>query len=337
MLRSIKHLYGDRLIASDGELGFVKDFYFDDRNWVIRYLVADTGSWLSERLVLIPPHALGIVERAGQRLQVHLTRRQIEDSPSIDHHKPVSRQYEESYYQHYGLPFYWQGDSLWGITGFPPRNLAVPPQKRNLSDVALGYAAGPDAHLRSTVAVHGYQAHGKHSRVGQVTDFVIDDQSWAIRYLVVRTNPAQADSEVLVPIAKVSGVSYAESSVRVTCTAEEIRQSPDYHCRPDGSCLDPVQTTAKDLTPSTPEPRVAESKHQTSNAPVGITAAAQVRKLPEVSSDEVATSAYFTFVRQGRQGGHDVQHWLDAEAKLRALAASPPAARSEAIDQRSAR
>jgi len=46
MLRSIKQLYGDELKAKDGEIGHIKDFYFDDQNWAVRYVVVDTGSWL---------------------------------------------------------------------------------------------------------------------------------------------------------------------------------------------------------------------------------------------------------------------------------------------------
>src|SRR5450759_639501 len=102
MLQSIKQLYGDKLGASDGEIGHVKDFYFDDQNWAIRYLVVDTGNWLMSRQVLLSPHSLGHLEQAGKVLRVNLTRKQIEGSPSIDLHKPVSRQYEEEYYQYYG-------------------------------------------------------------------------------------------------------------------------------------------------------------------------------------------------------------------------------------------
>ena len=105
MLRSIKQLYGDKLGASDGEIGHVKDFYFDDQNWAIRYLVADTGSWLPGRQVLISPHSLGRLDQAEKILRVNLTRKQIEDSPSIESHKPVSRQYEEEYYRYYGWPY----------------------------------------------------------------------------------------------------------------------------------------------------------------------------------------------------------------------------------------
>src|SRR5947209_3460626 len=123
MLRTVKQLQGDKLGACDGEIGHVKDFYFDDVDWVVRYVVADTGSWMPGRLVLISPHALGPLYQGGRVLLVNLTREQIEKSPSIETHKPVSRQYEEDYHQYYGWPYYWQGDGLWGMSGFP----VVPP------------------------------------------------------------------------------------------------------------------------------------------------------------------------------------------------------------------
>ena len=127
MLQSLKWMYGDKLGASDGEIGHVKDFYFDDQNWAVRYVVADTGSWLPGRQVLISPHAFGSLHQAGKVLLVNLTRKQIEDSPSIESHKPVSRQYEEEYYRYYGWPYYWQGDGLWGMSGFPILELPAKP------------------------------------------------------------------------------------------------------------------------------------------------------------------------------------------------------------------
>src|SRR5208283_3959794 len=127
MLRSIKQLYGDKLGASDGEIGHVKDFYFDDQDWAVRYVVVDTGSWLPGRQVLISPHAFGSLHPSGKVLCVNLTRKQIENSPSIALHTPVSRQYEEEYYRHFGWPFYWQGDALWGTNGFPILDAAAMP------------------------------------------------------------------------------------------------------------------------------------------------------------------------------------------------------------------
>ena len=128
----------------------VKDFYFDDQNWAVRYLVADTGSWLPGRQVLISPHAFGSLHQAGKALLVNLTRKQIENCPPIESHKPLSRRYEEDFYRYYGLPFYWQGGDMWGANPFPILELPQthPPGK---PAAANGHSpAKADAHLRST-------------------------------------------------------------------------------------------------------------------------------------------------------------------------------------------
>ena len=93
---------GYRLDGLDGEIGKVKEFYFDDTYWTIRYLVADSGNWLSDRQVLISPHALFAVNKEEQKIAINLTKKQIEDSPPLDSDKPVSRQYEKTYYMYYG-------------------------------------------------------------------------------------------------------------------------------------------------------------------------------------------------------------------------------------------
>src|SRR5665647_654166 len=151
MLRGIKQLYGHKLGASDGEIGHVKDFYFDDQNWAVRYLVVDTGSWLPGRQVLISPHAFGRLHQAGKLLSVSLTRKQIENSPSIESHKPVSRQYEEEYYRYFGWPFYWRGDAVRG-----------------------------DAKLRSTQTVNGYRIEASDGTIGHVCDLMMDEKNWTI-------------------------------------------------------------------------------------------------------------------------------------------------------------
>ena len=126
-------------------------------------MVADTGTWLPGRQVLISPHAFGSLHQDGKVLSVNLTRKQIEDSPPIESHKPVSRQYEEEYYRYYGWPFYWEGDGLWGsMRAFPI--LEDPPKTFRRMD--LSAATNPphkraDAHLRSTQAVNGYHYQGQ--------------------------------------------------------------------------------------------------------------------------------------------------------------------------------
>src|ERR1700722_17187054 len=98
MLQSLKQLYGHQLAALDGEIGHVKDFYFDDQNWAVRYVVADTGSWPPCRQRLLSPRAFGSFSPSGKLAPVKLTRKKMENSPSIKWHKPVSRQYEEEYH-----------------------------------------------------------------------------------------------------------------------------------------------------------------------------------------------------------------------------------------------
>jgi sporulation protein YlmC with PRC-barrel domain len=226
MLQSIKQLYGHKLGASDGDIGHVKDFYFDDQNWAVRYLAVDTGSWLPGRQVLISPHAFGSLHQAGKLLLVKLTRRQIENSPSIESHKPVTRQYEEEYYRYYGWPYYWQGGGLWGTSAFPILEL---PAKRLPSERAP--ASGPqpkraDTHLRSTQAMNGYHIKKSDDSIGQVCDFMMDQKSWAIRELVIKTGHWLSGREVQIPTNKVDRISYEESTVFVNVSRESIEQSP---------------------------------------------------------------------------------------------------------------
>ena len=122
MLSKAKTLKGYKLRSRDGEIGKVKEFYFDDRHWTIRYLVADAGTWLTDRQVLISPYALIAVIPAEQHITIDLTKKQIEDSPSLNTDKPVSRQFEEAYYGYYGWPMYWAGPDAWGSSPYLVRD-----------------------------------------------------------------------------------------------------------------------------------------------------------------------------------------------------------------------
>jgi sporulation protein YlmC with PRC-barrel domain len=235
MLRSIKKLYGDKLGASDGDIGQVKDFYFDDQSWAVRYVVADTGTWLTSRQVLLSPHALGNFHQAGKVLTVNLTRKQIENSPSIEWYKPVSRQYEEQYYRYYGWPYYWQGDGLWGMSGFPILELpakSLPGEQVVAIDPKRETA---DAHLRSTQAVNGYHIKASDGIIGHVCDFMIDDKNWAIGQLIVKIGHRFTGKDVLIPVSKVDRISYEDSTVFVNLTKEAVEQSPMYHVSPFGT------------------------------------------------------------------------------------------------------
>jgi hypothetical protein len=232
MLRSIKQLYGDKLGASDGEIGHVKDFYFDDQNWAVRYLVADTGSWLPGRQVLLSPHACGSLDQAGKVLRVNLTRKQIENSPPIESHKLVSRQYEEEYYRYYGWPYYWRGNALWGMSGFPILELPAKPLPSEPASASGPQSEYADAHLRSTQAVNGYHLQASDGTIGHVCDFMMDAQSWAIGQLVIKTGHRFSGKEVQIPSSKVDRISWDESTVFVKLTKEAVEQSPAHHVSP---------------------------------------------------------------------------------------------------------
>jgi hypothetical protein len=225
MLQSIKQLYGDKLGASDGEIGQVKDFYFDDQNWAVRYVVADTGSWLPGRQVLISPHVFPEGFR-GKILRVNLTRKQIENSPPIESHKPVSRQYEEEYYRYYGWPYYWQGDGLWGMSGFPILELPAKPLPSEPASASGPQPERADAHLRSTQAVGGYHLQASDGTIGHVCDYMMDAPSWAIRQLVIKTGHRFSGNEVVIPVSKVDRISWDESKVFVNLTKAAILQAP---------------------------------------------------------------------------------------------------------------
>jgi hypothetical protein len=225
MTCSIKKLSHEKLVGSDGQIGHVHDFYFDDQTWAVRYVVADTGNWLPGRQVLLSPHAFGNLGQPGKPLPVNLTRKQIENSPSMDLHKPVSRQFEEEYYRYYGWPNYWEGEGLWGMSGFPiltepPKTIHAEPSRTNGP-----HPKGPDAHLRSTRAVHGYHIKASDGMSGHVCDFMIDARSWAIVQLVVKTGHRFSGKKVEIPTSKVERISYEESTVFVSLSVEAVERS----------------------------------------------------------------------------------------------------------------
>jgi sporulation protein YlmC with PRC-barrel domain len=223
MYHNLKKLHGYKIATSDGHIGHVKDFYFNDYTWAIRYLVVDTGSWLSGRLVLISPHSFGYIDEDKKTLTVNLSKKQIEHSPSIDTHKPVSRQYETEYYSYYGYPTYWSGGGLWGMGGYP---MLLPATE--VFDGRMDFVHRDDPNLRSAAAVTGYKIEAVDGTLGHITDFKVDDRSWAIPELVVEAGHWYSGKEVLISPWKVERISYAESKVFVSLTKEDIRKTSEH-------------------------------------------------------------------------------------------------------------
>jgi hypothetical protein len=221
MLTTTATLKGYKLESNDGDIGKVKEFYFDDQYWTVRYLVADTGTWLSGSQVLLSPYALSGVVKEDKHIRVDLTKKQIQDSPSLDTDKPVSRQFEEEYYGYYGWPSYWGGPYQWGAYPYMMRD---PQRWKELGEVEKSW----DPHLRSTQNVTGYHIQAIDGEVGHVEDFIIDDETWTIRYLIVGTRNWWPGAKVLVSPQWIERVSWSESKVFINLSRETIKQSPVY-------------------------------------------------------------------------------------------------------------
>jgi sporulation protein YlmC with PRC-barrel domain len=221
MLSKAKSLEGYKLDSLDGEIGKVKEFYFDDRHWTVRYLVVDTGNWLVGRQVLITPYALGYVNNREQHITIDLTKKQIEDSPSLNSDKPVSHQFEQAYYGYYGLPMYWRGEHAWGDYSYLVRD------REKWKTSTQGKNRG-DHHLRSTYSVSGHHIQALDGEIGHVQDFIIDDETWAIRYLIVDTHNWWPGKKVLVSPQWIERVSWGERKVFVNLSRQTIKESPEY-------------------------------------------------------------------------------------------------------------
>lgn len=229
MLRKTKELLGYKLGARDGEIGHLKDFYFDDRTWTVRYLVADTGGWLPLRKVLISPFAVTGLQPAPRRVvEVNLTKKQIEQSPPIETHQPVSRQFEQEYLQYYGWPDYWPGPLLWGPVNVPGPYLPPPAGSRPQPRPAV---EGEDSHLRSMADVAGFQGYlvqGLDRAFGHIEQFIIDEHNWAIRYLVADTRNWWPGKRVLLAPQWIAWVSWPEARVYVDLDRDTIQRAPAY-------------------------------------------------------------------------------------------------------------
>ena len=235
LLRRFTDLRRYTIQASDGDVGRVEDTYFDDQSWTVRYLVVDTGTWLSGRKVLVSPAAIRGVDSAAERVQTGLNRRQVEESPSIDTAKPVSRQQETVLHSYYGYSPYWTGPYRWGPYAYPylllqagvlPPDPGPPSDNRVAEELAARERQDQDPHLRSARAVIGYGIRATDGELGHVEDFLIDEQDWAIRYLVVDPRSWWPGPHVLVSPDWTRGVSWEDGTVDVGVTRDAVRGAP---------------------------------------------------------------------------------------------------------------
>jgi uncharacterized protein YrrD len=223
MLIRIKALKGYKLESLDGEIGKVEELYFEDNHWMVRYLVANTGNWLTGRQILIPPHALGQVKKDDLNITVNLTRKQIEDSPSIDTDKPVSRQFEEDLYLFFGWPKYW-GTPI--LPGTFPHTITEPTEEE--SSIPPAAQSPRDPHLHSSKVVMGHHIQAVDGEIGHIDDMIVDDKTWQIRYLIADTRNWWVGRKVLISTEWVERLDWATAKASVHLSRDDIKKSPEY-------------------------------------------------------------------------------------------------------------
>lgn len=216
MLRSLNGIRGYAVHARDGDVGKVSEFYFDDQTWNVRYLVVETGGWFSGKKVLISPASFsGPPDWKQQIFPVNLTMDEIKESPDIDADRPVSRQTEALLAEYYRWPVYWGAPGV--LTLESPMPLG-----------AVRIAEKGDPGLRSAKEVSGYSIEAAGGAIGEVEDFIADDEDWSIRYLVVDTGRWLPGKKVLVAAQWVSDISWTDQKIDVDLSSEIIRKSPPF-------------------------------------------------------------------------------------------------------------
>lgn len=240
MLRSANELESFTIRATDGDVGRVKDVYVDDDAWVVRYLVVQTGNWLSGRRVLISPFSVDHPTWEDRIVPVAITREQVRDCPVVDSELPVSRQYELGYLRFYGYPTYWGGLGYWG-DGFYPTKAgpgvvglrSATGEDRGEVDPLDGESkhtrqSSGDPHLRSCNAISGYHVEAGDGEIGHVHGLLIDLDTWAVRYLIVNTSNWWMGHLVLVAPEWIDAIHWLGATVSVGLTRQQVKDAPEY-------------------------------------------------------------------------------------------------------------
>lgn len=232
MLINASDVYGFSIHATDGDIGHVNQLYFDDESWIVRYLVVDTGNWLTGRTVLISNYSIGEIDRENRKIHVELTREQVEGAPANTEHQPLSRQWESKLFDYYGFPYYWNGLG-YGVDAFPLPGATSDGAVASLTASATPGTSEEDTHLQSTKDVVGYYLEALDGEIGHVKDFVIQHESWTIRYVEVDTRNWWPGKKVLVAPAWIKAMQWPEQKVLVNLNREIIKQAPEYdHNKP---------------------------------------------------------------------------------------------------------
>jgi uncharacterized protein YrrD len=236
-LRNVGSLIGNSVETKDRDTcGRCSDCLFDEKLWVIRYVVVDTGGIFSHRELIISPFLFpkpeaGAFERC---LVTKLTRDQIEHSPPLESDAPISRRYEWELARHYGYPVYWSGSAVWGYSPFPiisaldPSTRLVGPEEVQRHEEKMEEIG--ESHLRSCNEVMGYDVFCSEEHLGTIVDFILETKTWRIRHLIVRTGTWLSRKNVALSPEWVSEISWEDRCLVVTGMGrDKLVGAPEFH------------------------------------------------------------------------------------------------------------
>ncbi len=238
ILRRFHDIQGWELGARDGNIGRCHDLLFEDTDWAARYLVADTRKWLPGRKVLIPPRAVESLEESSGpvllsagTMVLSLTKEQIKNAPPLDSDAPVSRRYETAFNRYYDWPNYWAAPSIRDPQLYPTL-LHRPEELTRRSDVQYRFSdrrPEEETHLRSAREVASYRCLAGGQNIGDVDDFLVEEESWIIRYLIVDARKYLPEGRwLLISTDWVAMIDWADSSIAVTLTTDQLAKGPRF-------------------------------------------------------------------------------------------------------------
>ena len=223
MLHLAHKITGASVRGVDGEIGTLEDFYFEEDRWTVRYLLVDTGKWFSGKRVLISP--MSVPDGWGREgVRLTLTKDQVWNSPEIKDGE-LSNEGEAQVLTYYGYPDYWGSASIWGSFDSPTALMARAPA---VTPAPQNDGIDPEQrHLRSIKKSTGYHLHARDGEIGHVDDFLIGQESWRIRYLLVDTSNWIGGRSVIVSPEAVEGIDKDKGLLHINADRRAIKQAPE--------------------------------------------------------------------------------------------------------------
>ena len=99
---------------------------------------------------------------------------------------------------------------------------------QHLEGCAIGAREHYDSHLRSCNAVMKYHIRATDGDIGHIHSLLVDDETWAIRYLIVATNNWWLGHHVLIAPQWIDDVSWFDCKVSVDLTRQAVKDAPPY-------------------------------------------------------------------------------------------------------------